>query len=376
MTAPGHAVTGPTGAEREVLEQLRRALGNDSGILDSHIVEVAANEPPWQTTDIRLERGQRVSTFAVGTVTPVPGLDIQLGPAFQLWGRVGGTGPIFRGTRATNTFTAAADGPLELASYFPGEWADEDGGLGVPTEAYSYATGGLGVLVVRWAPDADPATALRPHGGEPSGLVDIELDRLGGTVAPPEGWRYLWYLGDSEIFSASTDPSASTGHPGSVINCHTSDDVGILQHDVDLPLTDATKIRWDWRFDELPSARAEDTLATHDYISLAVEFDNGQDLSWYWSSSLPVGHSYRCPIPTWAAKETHLVLRSGTTALHSWLTEERPVRSDYAGAIGPPPERIVRVWLIAVTLFQRGTGHGAFRDIIVTDGARDIRIQP
>lgn len=41
--------------------------------------------------------------------------------------------------------------------------------------------------------------------------------------------------------------------------------------------------------DLLPSEVREDTLTTHDYMSIAVEFDNGQDITCYWSAELPVG---------------------------------------------------------------------------------------
>jgi hypothetical protein len=48
--------------------------------------------------------------------------------------------------------------------------------------------------------------------------------------------------------------------------------------------------------EELPSQRPEDRLTSHDYLSIAAEFDDGQDLTYFWSSSLPVG-AFRCPIP-------------------------------------------------------------------------------
>jgi hypothetical protein len=363
-------MTAPAILEREALEQLQRLLAADPLAADSRLVDIPANKPPWQDTGLRLDRGDLVSTFAVGRVVPIPGLDVWFDPAFQLWGRIGESGQVFRGTRVTNTFTAADHGRLEFGSYFPGEWSDRHGRLAVPADAYRSASGGIVALVVRWARNADPAARLRAHAGEPSGLVAAELDRLvAGAVAPPKGWRYLWYLGDSEIFSPSVDATAPGG-----IDCRTRADVGILQHDVDLPLTEGTRFQWSWRVDELPSVLPEDTLPTHDYLSIALEFDNGQDLSWYWSSALPVGHSYRCPIPTWTGKETHLVVRSGTAQLGSWLTEQRSVLSDYATAVGSPPQRIVKVWLIAVTLFQRHTGRCAFRDITLTDGHRQIRI--
>jgi hypothetical protein len=129
-------------------------------------------------------------------------------------------------------------------------------------------------------------------------------------------------------------------------------------------------LSWSWRVDELPSELAEDTLPTHDYLSIALEFDNGQDLTWQWSAELPPEYSYRCPLPHWDARETHLVIRSGNADIGRWLTEERAVRRDYATAVGDPPERIVGVWLIAVSVFQRGHGRCAYGAIELGDGER------
>ena len=129
-----------------------------------------------------------------------------------------------------------------------------------------------------------------------------------------------------------------------------------------------TRLRW-WRMDQLPSKTREDNLITHDYLSIAVEFDNGQDLTYYWSSELPVGTGFRCPIPTWTARETHVVARSGLEGLGQWFNEERDVYRDYGEKIGGAlPVKIVRVWLLAVSLFQRTKGKCQYADIsFVTD---------
>jgi hypothetical protein len=109
--------------------------------------------------------------------------------------------------------------------------------------------------------------------------------------------------------------------------------------------------------EELPSKTREDTLPTHDYLSIAAEFDNGQDMTCFWSSELPVDTGFRCPIPSWAARETHVVARSGLGGLGQWFDEERDVYADYVANIGSPvPGNIVRVWLIAVSLFQHSDG--------------------
>ena len=124
--------------------------------------------------------------------------------------------------------------------------------------------------------------------------------------------------------------------------------------------------------DQLPSKTREDNLITHDYLSIAVEFDNGQDITYY--CELPVGTGFRCPIPTWTARETHVVARSGTEGLGQWFNEERDVYRDYGEKIGGAlPAKIVRVWLIAVSLFQRTEGKCQYADIsFVTEGVMPV----
>jgi hypothetical protein len=149
----------------------------------------------------------------------------------------------------------------------------------------------------------------------------------------------------------------------------------ILQKDTAIPLTPRTCLRWRWKVDELPSDLAEDTLPSHDYVSIAVEFDNGQDLTYYWSAKLPAGTIYRCPIPTWTHRETHWVICSGPEGLGEWRDEARSVLDDYRRAIGgEPPARIVRIWLIALSTFQRRRGVCQYGDITLTNGAETIMV--
>ena len=42
-----------------------------------------------------------------------------------------------------------------------------------------------------------------------------------------------------------------------------------------------------------------------------------------------------------------IVIRSGAQGLEQWIREERDLYADYQRYIGPPPRRIVRIWLIA-----------------------------
>ena len=53
------------------------------------------------------------------------------------------------------------------------------------------------------------------------------------------------------------------------------------------------------------------------------------------------------------------------------------VVADYHAAIGgTPPERVVGVWLIANSLFQRGVGACRYRDIALVDGTDAVTPVP
>ena len=345
---------------------------------DSAFFSVQANQPPWFDTGLELQAGERVSLFVVGEAILSRDLNLSFHPDMQLWFRIGETGTIFRGTRNSHSFTADQAGRLFLGNYFPGEWATHTGAVSVGTEAYRLMEGGLGVCVLRWA--ADPLEGLKQLAalGDVGGLLASEIDRLEHGVKPPQGWNYLWFLGPAEIYSVG--PTAPSRRPS--IACHTHRDAAILHKDVSVPLSKALRLRWSWKVDALPCERPENTLENHDYVSIAVEFDNGQDLTFFWSSQLPVDSGFRCPIPTWTARETHVVARSGSSDLGRWCEEERflyPYYERFVGTIGKldderdprvvaPPTKVARVWLIANTMFQQKEGRCEFGAIeLVSD---------
>jgi hypothetical protein len=346
----------------------------------SAFFSIPANQPPWFDTGLDLEAGEQVTVFLHGQAVLSRELDLWFHPDMQLWYRVGDEGHIFRGTRNSHTFTVERSGRLFLGNYLPGEWSTRTGAISVGTEAYRAMEGKIVAQVFRWA--ADPLEGLKQIRaiGDIESRLAAEIDRLENGARPPRGWDYLWFLGASEIYS--TGPNAPSQRPS--IACHTHRDAAILHKDVSMPLTRDLRLRWSWKVDELPCDMAENTLENHDYVSIAVEFDNGQDLTFFWSSQLPVDAGFRCPIPTWTARETHVVARSGTGDLGRWLDEERSLYSYYerfVGSIGrldderdpkvvAPPTRIVRVWLIANTMFRQREGRCEFGAIeLVSDDA-------
>ena len=52
----------------------------------------------------------------------------------------------------------------------------------------------------------------------------------------------------------------------------------------------------------------------------------------------------------------------------------RNLYEDYRQYMGEPPARIVKVWLIANSLFQRGEGGCDYADIIVSSDAETLQV--
>ncbi len=314
----------------------------------------------WLDTGIDLAAGESVSLTADGMVWLAKAFDVGFGPGVGLWYRVGDA-PLRKLSAPSALIDSGAGGRLRLSTKPPGEFADRQGRFEAQLSRKPLK-GGYTVAVLRWPAQAGAALA-QATALEPSLFAPLQA-QLQSPIRPPAGWHYLWRLGEGAIFRADT---AQAGR----ICCHTHADVGILQYPVDHGLDGDSRLSWRWCVDQLPSALPEHTAPTHDYLSIAVEFDNGLDLTYLWSVSLPEDTIFQCPLPWWDQRETHWVIRSGTEALGQWLAESRPILSDYRRAIGgPDPKRVVAVWLIANTAFQRGEGRCSYEAIQVASGDR------
>ncbi len=374
LRALGRRVRSEVGAAPDLddfqlaMQQLLSAAPEDL-IRDYRWVVLSAKRPPWLRTGMCLEEGDQITYFAEGRVFASRLLDIYVNPALQLWCKVGESGDVFRGTRASHSFVAKKSGEFMLGNYFPNDWIDLQGNRKQDDSVYEDVSGELRVLVVRWSDDYASGLDRLRRGGDPSGRIENELQRIQGGDTTPDGWYYLWHIGPGEIYR---EDSERTDRP--CILCQTHGDVAILQRDVDLALEEDAEISWRWCVNQLPSTLREDTIASHDYLSLAVEFDNGRDITYYWSATLPVGAGYDCPLPNWKGKEFHVVVRSGLSGLGKWHDERRSLHTDYLKYMGEPPARIVRVWLIANSIFQRNEGECRYTDIVIHSGGCEHKI--
>ena len=341
-----------------VVAQWKEAIAASGTALLRHaVVDIPADSPGWVDSGIDLKAGESVTLLSTGSAGLAGGADISFAAQTLLWRRIRSGGEIAKLPASTTTFTVAETGRLEFVVNFPGAWIDRSGGLDAdwPRQA---AAGVFTVAVLVWKGSADDGLGYFAA-ADKSGIASGERARLISPARLPRGWENLWRVGESEVYREPFEVKERQH-----IACRCSADGGIIKHPLDLPLDGTTRLAWDWRMIALPSKVKEDITPTHDYLSIAVEFDNGQDLTYIWSSALPLGTSFRCPLPWWDKRETHQVVRSGENELGRWLEEEQPLLADYERAVGGPlPSRVVGVLLIAVAILQRGRGECDYRNI-------------
>ena len=279
----------------------------------------------WQPAGVSLEAGQELTLFASGEIDV--GLSQPLHPRHAIWYRIGSEGPAFN--LASDFFTTRAEnaGELLLAVRPLGVyWTDRRGTF--PPEFLELPPSPIqqSVVTVVWRASAT-------EGLEALSKVGVaEAEEASAAIRErrplPKGFDYLGFLNQSNVFGAW----AESGRKG--IHASATDDLGIVKVAVDLPVTDGTAIEFDWRYLSLPALGPETEASFHDYLSIAVEFDNGHDITWFWSNSLEAEHSFRCPLEWWDQRETHIVLQSGSAGLGQWFSHRRPVKLDYLNAVG------------------------------------------
>ena len=296
------------------------------------IIQLTGSEADWKPTGLQIRKGERFAVSARGATWLSKPLSVVVEPKATLWVRIGDANPIAKPAENDHVFEAWADGEVEVFLKGLSEWASPVGDLISPARAAT--EGAVRVCLAR-------------------------TDRPATGSERPNDWHYLWRLGDGSIYSG----------PSNEIRIDTHGDVGILQHDADHAITPNTRLNWSWRVDELPSRLPEDIQLTHDYLSVAVEFEDGKDLTYMWSAGLPHNHVFACPLNWWCDWETHWVVRTGKDGLGQWHSESRSLWDDTQTAYGKRPARAVRLWLIANTVFQRRRGRATVRDFALIDAA-------
>jgi hypothetical protein len=68
------------------------------------------------------------------------------------------------------------------------------------------------------------------------------------------------------------------------------------------------------------------------------------------------------------------VVRSGDAGLGAWHAERRDLHADALRYFGAHPGDVVRVWLIAVSVFKRQPGRCAYAAIRLKSGSDELAV--
>lgn len=327
--------------------------------MDRGTVEISNAMSGWLHTGLDIKSGDSVALFATGA-WEVDGLIFQ--PRHMLWYRIGDNGTAWNFAADQEFFVADSEGELSITLRPIGVYWDDARGTYPP--GFSQAPPvpvQTAVEAVRFQRPLEAGLRALAEAGDAN--AQAALKTLASQRALPDGFFYLPYLGRSNVWAAgSTD-----GRNG--IQAQTTDDVGIVKLPLDIPLTEDTRFSFEWRYDALPALGPETEAQFHDYLSIALEFDNGQDLTWMWSPELEAGIHFGCPLPWWDSRETHYVLTGGQENLGTWESHTRAVLADYRESIKvAEPTRIVGIWFIANSIFGRQPGAASFANVSIGDG--------
>ncbi|MDA1075646.1 MAG: DUF3047 domain-containing protein [Proteobacteria bacterium] len=319
----------------------------------------------WLAAGISVSAGDELTLIASGSIE-VDGAVFE--PRHALWYRIGEDGPATNFAANTETFAALTDGDLYLTLRPSGlYWPDARGTYPAGFSDAPRVPVNFSVEVMRFNGSAKAALSTLAAQGDAWVVEALEI--IAAQKKLPDGFEYLSYLGRSNVWAAG----AGDGRPG--ISADTDDDFGIVRIPLDLSLSQTTEISFDWRYTALPALGPETEAGFHDYLSIAVEFDNGQDLTWMWSERLAAETHFGCPLPWWDSRETHFVLQSGKKGLGQWFTHKRNIVADYQASIaGERPSRIVGIWFIANSLFGAQRAAASFADVAVIDGDQRVEV--
>ncbi len=342
------------------------ATAKSPELREFRVFELMGSELPWKDLGITLTHGQQATFFLGGRVWLSREADLWVEPGVAFHVRTRGALPMFNPMNNSGTMTATADGPLEMARSLV-EFQDPKGELAVPEDEYAKAEANIYGVALVWRGDAKAGLESLLDHGDVCGVVAAELASLQTPRRLPAAWHNFFMLGGGPVIFNDIGKGAIAVEPRK--------NAGILQRPVNLELKPQTKLSWRWIVEELPSLLPEDQLGSHDYLSIAAEYDDGQDLTYFWSRNLPVGKAFRCPIPRWTPLESHMVVRSGLADLGKWVSDERDLYEDYKTHIGGSAKSVVNVWLLGVSVFQRRSGSCRFADMQISQpGVAPLRL--
>jgi hypothetical protein len=231
----------------------------------------------WVATGLTVSEGQSMTLFGDGEIDA--GIGNPLYAQHAVWYRVGDDGEAWNLASDADTVVAGASGELFIAIRPLGVyWTDRRGTFDPALATQEAVPVNVTIVSVAW--QGMPVPGIRALYTAGVSRATTALNNIGKSDQLPPGFGYLWYLGRSHVWQAWSDDTRKGIHAA------TADDVGIVRKPVDIPLTDDTEVSFHWRYAALPALGPETEAAFHDYLSVAIEFDNGQDITWMWAKHI------------------------------------------------------------------------------------------
>ena len=229
----------------------------------------------------------------------------------------------------------SAPGGSGSASYFPGQWGDPtrarlDGSRRVSRGRRRARGGGASCGTAR---RSRPGSRRSSRRATSSGSPRAERDhRRRGRVAA----RGLATTSGSSGARGSSGAEERDGRRGDRVP-HARATSGILQKEVSLPFEPGTRLRWRWRVDALPSELPEDSALSHDYLSLAVEFERRPRHHLHLEPRARAGDELLVPAPDLEGPRAPRGGALGRGGARRVAGEERDLYADVARAWGRRP---------------------------------------
>jgi len=336
-------------------------------ILDKVNVRIKSLKAGWVASNLVVREGDVFSISSLSTIAnklPKPWQ-----AKYFLWFKIGENGQAENLAFNDDYFSAKKSGEIFIAINLNGKlfWKNRMGKFSEEYDALPDSVIDVNVKIINWVVEENFTSKLSDD--ENIDIAQSLLKNKKDKKKLPFGFQYIWELGQGNIFEAFSEDNRSGVH------AETIDEAGIIKFPMDIALRQDIQIRFDWLYHRIPAVGSETLAHFHDYASIAVEFDNGQDITWFWSRDLEPMTFFRCPLSGWEKIETHIVLQSGTKGLGEWHSHERNLVDDYLMTVGGKlPKKIVGVWIIGNSVFQRQHGEARFANIKIIGEKIDFEI--
>ncbi len=188
-------------------------------------------------------------------------------------------------------------------------------------------------------------------------LVDFSTTQ---PVVPP-GWELVVTKGTPRL-------ELIRDETGQALRLQSTNASFALQRKVNVDLSETPYLVWEWKVTQLPTGGDFRRRRTDDQAAqLIVAFSPWRFITYIWDSTVPQGTVGKAPAPPFR-KIRAVVVRSGSQALGTWLTERRNLVEDYKRLFGKTPKTIRGIRIQINSQHTRSRAEALWRSIVLVSG--------